>query len=168
MHSNRRGPVPVPDEQTSGSTIAAPPARVIVPMSEAECRDVLERQRLCVVSVVDGAEPYAVPVFYGFDGAALYLGTSEGRKTRALDANSRVYVLVTEVGPGDAWRSVAIAGRARTLTTETDRQRAIEVLIAHNRRVRASTGAASAPPRRVGGGRILCIEDAIISGRSFG
>lgn len=168
MHSNRRGPLPVPDEQTSGPAVAAQQVRVIVPLGEAECRAVLERQRLCVVSVVDGAEPYAVPVFYGFDGETLYLGTSEGRKTRALDANSRVYVLVTEVGPGDAWRSVAIAGRARTLTTETERQRAMEVLIAHNRRVRASTGTTSGPPRRGGGGRILCIEDAIISGRSFG
>ena len=76
----------------------------------------LARQRLCVVSVVDDGEPYAVPVFYGFDGETLYLGTSEGRKTRALDANSRVYVVVTEVGPGDAWRSVAIAGRAPTMS----------------------------------------------------
>lgn len=158
----------MPDDQPSGPAVAPPPARVIVPLGDAECRVVLERQRLCVVSVVDGGEPYAVPVFYGFDGETLYLGTSEGRKTRALDANSRVYVLVTEVGPGDAWRSVAIAGRARTLTTDAERQQAIEVLIAHNRRVRASTGATSPPPRRVGGGRILCIEDAIISGRSFG
>ena len=158
----------MPDERPSGPAVAAPPARVIVPMAEPECRAVLERQRLCVMSVVDNGEPYAVPVFYGFDGATLYLGTSEGRKTRALDANSRVYVLVTEVGPGDAWRSVAIAGRARTLTAETERQRAIEVLVAHNRRVRALTGMTSAPPRRVGGGRILCIEDAVITGRSFG
>jgi nitroimidazol reductase NimA-like FMN-containing flavoprotein (pyridoxamine 5'-phosphate oxidase superfamily) len=120
------------------------------------------------VSVVDGAEPYAVPVFYGFDGATLYLGTSEGRKTQALDANSRVYIVVTEVGPGDAWRSVAIAGRARTLTSEAERQRAIDVLIMHNRRVRAASGVPSAQPRRVGGGRILRVEDASITGRAFG
>jgi nitroimidazol reductase NimA-like FMN-containing flavoprotein (pyridoxamine 5'-phosphate oxidase superfamily) len=158
----------MPDESVSGNAVATPTARAIVPLGDAECRALLERQRLCVVSVVDGAEPYAVPVFYCFDGVTLYLGTSEGRKTRALDANSRVYIVVTEVGPGDAWRSVAIAGRVRTLTMETERQRAIEVLIAHNRRVRGATGAASAQPRRVGGGRILCVEDASISGRTFG
>jgi nitroimidazol reductase NimA-like FMN-containing flavoprotein (pyridoxamine 5'-phosphate oxidase superfamily) len=158
----------MPDEQDPGAAVATPPARAILPLSEADCRAVLERQRLCVVSMVDGTEPYAVPVFYGFDGATLYLGTSEGRKTRALDANSRVYGLVTEVGPGDAWRSVAIAGRARTLTTERERQRAIEVLVAHNRRVRGATGATSASPRRVGGGRVMCVEDVSMSGRSFG
>ena len=114
----------MPDERASGAAVATPPARVIVPLSDAECRAVLERQRLCVVSVVDDGEPYAVPVFYGFDGRTLYLGVAEGRKTRALDVNARVYIVVTEVGPGDAWRSVAIAGRARTLTTETERQAA--------------------------------------------
>jgi nitroimidazol reductase NimA-like FMN-containing flavoprotein (pyridoxamine 5'-phosphate oxidase superfamily) len=158
----------VPDERDGAPAVAASPARVIVPLSDADCRAVLERQRLCVVSVVDGAEPYAVPVFYGFDGATLYLGTSEGRKTRALDANSRVYVLVTEVGPGDAWRSVAIAGRAQTLTDAAERQEAIDVLIAHNRRIRAlDTPRDAAPPRRAGG-RVLRIEDAVITGRAFG
>jgi nitroimidazol reductase NimA-like FMN-containing flavoprotein (pyridoxamine 5'-phosphate oxidase superfamily) len=156
----------MPDE-SSASAVAAPP-RVIVALSDAECRAVLERQRLCVVSVVDGAEPYAVPVFYGFDGETLYLGTSEGRKTRALDANARVYIVVTEVGPGDAWRSVAIAGRARTLDAEAERQQAVDVLVAHNRRVRASDGPGHAAPQRRTGGRVLRIESAVITGRSFG
>ena len=128
----------------------------------------LERQRLCVVSVVDDSEPYAVPVFYGFDGTTLYLGTSEGRKTRALDANSRVYIVVTEVGPGDAWRSVAIAGRARTLTDPAERQAAIEVLVAHNRRIRATDAPRDAAPPRRAGGRVLRVDDAVITGRAFG
>ena len=128
----------------------------------------LARQRLCVVSVVDDGEPYAVPVFYGFDGETLYLGTSEGRKTRALDANSRVYVVVTEVGPGDAWRSVAIAGRAHTITDSAARQAAIDTLVAHNRRVRAADARQSAAPPRRSGGRVLRIEDAVITGRAFG
>ena len=124
MRSSRRGMVAMPDEPASGPALATPPARVIAPMADTECRAVLERQRLCIVSVVDGGEPYAVPVFYGYDGATLYLGT--------------------------------------------ERQRAIEVLIAHNRRVRTSSGVTSAPARRVGGGRVLCVEDASVSGRSFG
>jgi nitroimidazol reductase NimA-like FMN-containing flavoprotein (pyridoxamine 5'-phosphate oxidase superfamily) len=148
------------------STVTAAP-RIIETLSEAECRAVLERQRLCVVSVVDGDVPYAVPVFYGYDGVTLYLGTSEGRKTRALDANSRVYVLVTEVGPGDAWRSVAVAGRARTLTSDAERQQAIDVLIAHNQRVR-NTDVPSSRPRRPSGGRVIRIDDPTITGRAFG
>ena len=142
--------------------------RAIVPLSDAQCRELLARQRMCVVSLVDGAEPYAVPVFYGFDGDTMYLGVAEGRKTRALDANWRVYIVVTEVGPGDAWRSVAIAGCARTLTDGAERQRGIDVLIAHNRRLREARGEGAAPPRRPGGGRVLRIDQAVVTGRAFG
>jgi hypothetical protein len=158
----------MPDDRASGGAVAAPPARAIVLLSDAECRAVLERQRLCVVSVVDGGEPYAVPVFYGFDGQTLYLGVAEGRKTRALDVSARVYIVVTEVGPGDAWRSVAIAGRARTLVDAAERQAAIDVLVAHNRRVRSSDPPRDAPPPRRTGGRVLRIEDAVVTGRAFG
>ena len=148
---------------------AAAPARVIVTLGDAECREVLERQRLCVVSVVDGGEPYAVPVFYGYDGDdGLPRHIAEGRKTRALDANPSVYMVVTEVGPGDAWRSVAIAGKARTLTDADERQRAIDVLVAHNRRVRGDAASRDAVPQRRSGGRVLAVENAVISGRAFG
>ena len=157
----------MPDEHASGATVAPPP-RAIVPLSDAECRTVLERQRLCVVSVVDDGEPYAVPVFYGFDGQTLYLGVAEGRKTRALDVSARVYIVVTEVGPGDAWRSVAIAGRARTLIDAAERQAAIDVLVAHNRRVRVPDPPRDGPPPRRTGGRVVKIEDGVVTGRRFG
>jgi len=157
----------MPDEHASGATVARPP-RAIVPLSDVECRAVLERQRLCVVSVVDDGEPYAVPVFYGFDGQTLFLGVAEGRKTRALDVSAAVYIVVTEVGPGDAWRSVAIAGRARTLVDAAERQAAIDVLVAHNRRVRSSDPPRDGPPPRRTGGRVLRIEDAVVTGRAFG
>jgi nitroimidazol reductase NimA-like FMN-containing flavoprotein (pyridoxamine 5'-phosphate oxidase superfamily) len=145
-----------------------PSPRAIVPLDDAECREVLAHQRMCVVSVIDGAEPYAVPVFYGFDGDDVYLGVAEGRKTRALDTNSRVYIVVTEVGPGDAWRSVAIAGRARMLTESAERQRAIDVLIAHNRRFREPRSDGGTAPRRPVGGRVIRIDQSVVTGRSFG
>jgi hypothetical protein len=147
--------------------VALPP-RVIVPLNDAQCREILARQRLCIVSVVDGTDPYAVPVFYGFDGEDLYLGVAEGRKTRVLDANPRVYIVVTEVGPGDAWRSVAVAGRARSLAEGVERQEAIGVLVAHNRRLRRSDAERPSAPRRPGGGRLLRIERSVITGRAFG
>ena len=159
----------MPDEYSQPvSAQATAPPREIVALNDAQCRDILARQRMCIMSVVDGATPYAVPVFYGFDGEDLYLGVAEGRKTRALDGNDRVYILVTEVGPGDAWRSVAVAGVARALTDGDERQTAIEILVAHNRRVRASNGEQPSVPRRRAGGRVLRIEHTVMSGRAFG
>jgi len=159
----------MPDESRVVIADPAPASRAITALTDAQCREVLIGQRLCVMSLVDGDEPYSVPVFYGFDGDSLYLGIAEGRKTRVLDANPRVYVVVTDVGPGDRWRSVAIAGRARTLSMPEDRQRGIEVLIAHNARLRRpDPDRPNTAPRRPGSGRILRIERATITGRAFG
>jgi nitroimidazol reductase NimA-like FMN-containing flavoprotein (pyridoxamine 5'-phosphate oxidase superfamily) len=159
----------MPDESPSAVVDSSPAPRAIAPLTDAECREILAGQRLCIMSLVDGDEPYSVPVFYGFDGESLYLGVAEGRKTRVLDANPRVYLVVTDVGPGDRWRSVAIAGRARTLSAPEERQRGIEVLIAHNARVRQpDPNRPNAPPRRPRSGRILYVENAAMTGRAFG
>lgn len=145
---------------------APPQLPPIVPMDVGECRAVLARQRLCVLAVVDGGEPYAVPIYFGFDGETIYLGVAEGRKTRALDANSRVCVVVTEVGPGEDWGSVMVAGRATVLADPVERARAIEVLIAHNRRVTLPERSAPTSRRGRTGGRILRVDDAVITGRA--
>ena len=94
----------------------------------------------------------------------------EGRKTRALDANARVCVVVTEVAPDDTWRSVIVEGTVRMLTDPAERENAGRVLVAHNRRAagRSSTADAGAEaPRRPrhGGGRIVRVENVRISGR---
>jgi nitroimidazol reductase NimA-like FMN-containing flavoprotein (pyridoxamine 5'-phosphate oxidase superfamily) len=152
----------VPDDKA----VAQPPVlSAIVELDRAECLEIIRRQRMCVISVVDGDEPYAVPVYYGFDGETLYLGVAEGRKTRALDRNPRVHIVIAEPGGGDSWRSVAIAGRATTLSDPVERARGIDALIEHNRRPeRGATGASAG--RRRSGGRILRIDEAIITGRA--
>ncbi|HEU5173577.1 MAG TPA: pyridoxamine 5'-phosphate oxidase family protein [Gemmatimonadaceae bacterium] len=170
---------------TNSPPTAAPASSALAaiePLSLDECHALLGRHRLCTMSLVDGEEPYAVPLFYGFDGTTLHLGLAEGRKTRVLDANSRVCVTVTEVGPGDAWASVMVAGEAEWLEG-AERDASVKVLMEHNRRIRAAataaTGAAteaptqdagapaaSAPQRRHSGGRILRVRNPVISGRT--
>ena len=147
----------------------------IVALSEAECHALLLGQRLCVLAAVDGDVPYAVPMFYGFDAGsgALYLGISEGRKTRVLDDNARVALTVCTVGPGDAWASVMVAGRAETVVEPAARAAGVQVLMAHNRRLRDAAAAppppVDAPPspaRRHSGGRIVRVVDAVLTGRA--
>lgn len=151
----------------SGDALAA-----IETLSADECRLLLSRQRLCTMSLADGDEPYAVPVFYGFDGTTVHIGLAEGRKTRVLDANPRVCITVTEVGPGDAWASVQVTGTAQWIDGD-ERQASVRVLMEHNRRVREAAAAASgaaaaapAPQRRHGAGRILRVGDPEITGRA--
>lgn len=161
----------MPDAETSEHRAGAGPEprgpAPIVELDLAECHEIIVQQRMCVIAMVDGGAPYAVPVYYGFDGATLYLGVAEGRKTRALDLDPRVHITITETGDGDRWRSVAIAGRATTLSEGPDRARGIEVLIAHNRRPERMAALGDAPPpQRRRGGRILRIDEAVITGRA--
>jgi len=139
----------------------------IVTLDDAECREILTQQRLCVIAMTDGDAPYAVPVFYGFDGESLWAGISEGRKTLLLDRNPRVSVVVTDVGPGNAWRSVVVTGRAAWVSDPAERAKGIQVLMQHNRRAnRAATPDDEAPKRRHTGGRIMVVRDAVITGRA--
>lgn len=147
----------------------------VVALDESECRAVLDAQRLGVVCTSDEGEPYAVPMFYGFDPASgdVYIGISEGRKTRVLDANPRVSLTVTEVGPGEGWRSVIVSGRAEWVGEGEGRQKAIRVLMAHNQKFRKDAppkpkpeGEIKPQQRNHQGGRMLRIADAVVSGRA--
>lgn len=152
-----------------------PALAAIEALDESECRALLARHRLCTMSVVDADEPYAVPLFYGFDGTTLYLGLAEGRKTRLLDANPRICITVTELGGGDAWASVQVTGSAEWLEGDL-REAGILVLTEHNRRVRSADGGVAEAPsgrggasgqqRRHGGGRILRVHSPEITGRA--
>lgn len=151
----------------------------IVELDDAECNEILRRQRLCVLATADGDQPYAVPIFYGFDGATIYLGIAEGRKTQVLESNPRLCITIAEVGPGDSWRSVLVMGRAEWIVDGPERTEAIRVMMEHNRRperqlqsaMASPTSAGQTPqasPQRHRKGRMLRIADAQITGRAKG
>lgn len=142
-------------------------------LDPAGCREVLARNRLCTLSMLDDTAPYAVPLFYGFDGNALYLGLAEGRKTGALDRNPRVCITVVETGSGDTWTSVQVTGDAEFLRDEA-RDAGVQVLMDHNRRIRSLTAAPGSdsadrslpPAHRRHGGRIVRICNQVMTGRA--
>jgi uncharacterized protein len=75
------------------------------PMRRNECevtdagviRRILGRATLCRVAMVDGSDPYLVPMNCGWDGEHLLLhAATQGRKLDILHANPRVCVEVEE------------------------------------------------------------------------
>lgn len=152
---------------TSPPADAAAVPNPIVALDAAECHAVLARNRMCVLAVTDAGEPYAVPVYYGYDGTTLYLGLAEGRKTALLERNPRVCVVVAEPGAGDAWCSVMVAGEAVELRDAATRAHGMQVLSDHNRRAGYVPPAGrAAPARRPAGGRIVRIAEPTITGRA--
>lgn len=146
----------------------------IVTLDDAECYEILRRQRLCVLATADGDQPYAVPVFYGWDGTTMYLGIAEGRKTQVLERNPRLCITIAETGPGDSWRSVMVMGRAEWIADGPERTEAIRVMMEHNRRPErqvqnpAVGPTAPASSQRHRKGRMLRVADAQITGRAKG
>jgi uncharacterized protein len=142
----------------------------MVELSPEECRGILSRNRLCVLSLVDDAEPYAIPLFYGFDGESMILGISEGLKTRIIDRNPRSCAAITEIGGADEWASVLVFGEARWIAEPDERRKAIQVLKDHNRKFRSAAPAADAEHRPAarshGSGRVMELRGARITGRA--
>jgi hypothetical protein len=55
--------------------------------------DVIYKARVCRLAMVDGLNPYVIPLSYGFDGKHLYFhSATEGRKVDILKVYNRVCV----------------------------------------------------------------------------
>lgn len=96
--------------------------------------------RICRVGLCDGAEPYVVPLCFGYDGKSLYFhGAPEGRKLDVLRKNSRVCfefdiideLVKTESGCGWSmkYRSVIGAGRAEIVEDLEEKRHGLDVLM---------------------------------------
>jgi nitroimidazol reductase NimA-like FMN-containing flavoprotein (pyridoxamine 5'-phosphate oxidase superfamily) len=143
----------------------------VTDLTDAECHEMLARNRLCVLSLVDGDSPYAIQLFYGYDGEGLYFGISEGTKTGIMETNARVCANVTEVGDGDTWSSVLVFGEARWIREPGDRESAIRILTSHNRKFRdpsTAEGVGDQQPRRAahGPGRLFVVSARRVTGKA--
>ena len=108
----------------------------------AEIEDVISRAEVCRIGLVDGDEPYIVPVFFGYERNAIYFHCApEGRKLDLIRKNNRVCVeMETGVaikkgeqpcGWSAAYRSVIGVGRAAILEKEEEKVHGLNVLMEH-------------------------------------
>lgn len=114
--------------------------REVVELDQIE--DIISGALRCCVGMVDGAEPYVVPVCFGYERNALCFHSAlEGRKVGILRRNSRVSfemdtdiaVVRTEVGCqwSMEYRSVMGTGTARILETDDEKAHGLEVIMRH-------------------------------------
>ena len=106
----------------------------------AELEQIIKQARVCRLGLVDGSEPYVVPVCFGHEDNAFYFHCApEGRKLELIRNNNRVCVEIdadVEIttaekpcGWSTRYRSVIGVGRAHILEDEADKIHGLTVLM---------------------------------------
>lgn len=105
-------------------------------LSLAECEEILRAGTSGVLAVTgDDNYPYAVPLSYVYHDSKIYFHCAvKGHKLDAIASNEKVSFCVTgqdQVVPEEYttyYRSVIIFGKARVISDDTEKQKAIEML----------------------------------------
>jgi len=114
-----------------------PMRRITQQLTEAEALDMLKSGSSGVMALAgDEGYPYAVPLSYAYCEGKLYFHVAKsGHKLDAIARNDKVSFCVIqkdEVIPADFtthYRSVIVFGRARILTDEAEKRRALRLLV---------------------------------------
>jgi len=125
---------------SNGSTPMRRRERQITETVEIEA--VLTRAKVCRLAMVDGMQPYMVPLCFGYWENSLYLhSAADGRKIDLLRKNPRVCFEVDEVGAirtaeaacnwSMTYASVIGWGTAVFLVDSEDIRRALEIICRH-------------------------------------
>ena len=79
-----------------------------------------------------GNEPYVVPIHFAFDDGEIFVYTTEGKKYEIIKQNPRVCLQAEEVIDNQHWQSVIVDGEATQIIDETERERAMKLILAVN------------------------------------
>ena len=101
-------------------------------MSPAEMHALLQRESFGHLGCARDGRPYVVPMHYAYDGKDLYFFTTQGMKTRFIQANPQVCLQVEEIIDSTSWRSVMVVGRATELTLAEEMRQAMKLITERN------------------------------------
>ena len=101
-------------------------------MAPAEMHALLQREFFGHLGCARDGRPYVLPMNYAYDGKELYFFTTEGMKTRFIEANPQVCLQVEEITDSTHWRSVMVIGKAEQITKSEETQRAMKLITERN------------------------------------
>lgn len=107
---------------------------------KSEMEKILQTQPVGCLGVVDGDEPYVIPLNFGYKDGRIYFHTGlEGRKIEVIAKNPRVCFEVhdaMEIIPNEQvcfftahYRSVIAWGTAKALDNDADKLEALKVIV---------------------------------------
>ncbi len=101
-------------------------------MGSTEIVEILQKVGYGHLGCIYEGNPYVIPMNYYLDDSTIYLFTTEGSKSRALDANPAVCLQVEEIHDLEHWRSIVVTGRAVRIKDEPDLERIVQLVKTRN------------------------------------
>ena len=101
-------------------------------IAPAEMHALLERESFGHLGCARDNRPYVLPMHFAYDGKELFFFTTEGMKTRFIEANPQVCLQVEEITDSTHWRSVMVIGTAEHITGKEEMQRAMKLITERN------------------------------------
>ena len=101
-------------------------------MAPAEMHAMLQRESFGHLGCARDGRPYVLPMQYAYDGKDLYFFTTEGMKTKFIQANPQVCLQVEEITDSTHWRSVMVIGKAEQITNNEEMQQAMKLITERN------------------------------------
>ena len=77
-------------------------------------------------------QPYVVPIYFAYEGEEIFIYTTEGKKSAAMDNNPKVCLQVEELLANAMWRSVVVIGEAHRVLDQIEREFAVELIRQQN------------------------------------
>ena len=103
----------------------------IVPASDQECEELLERVPFGRLACALDNQPYVVPVAFSYEPGHIYVFSTVGKKIEWMRQNPKVCLQVDEVGNRSSWTSVVVSGKyveLREPQYTAEKERARELL----------------------------------------
>jgi len=105
-----------------------------------EIEEIIRKAIACRIGLVDGGEPYVVPVCFGYEGNALYFhGAPGGRKVELIKRNNKICfeidadaeIIRAEKACGWTmkYRSIIGLGRAKILESDEEKSHGLELIM---------------------------------------
>lgn len=112
--------------------LSKPGRTEIETLSVEESRQLLAELNFGHLACCSNDQPYVVPIHFAFDGQNVFIYTTEGKKTDILDENPAVCLQAEIIENNSNWKSVMVFGKAKRLTEEEERQKAIDKILETN------------------------------------
>lgn len=134
-------------------------------LTSEETRAVLAQSRLGHLGLAREGRAYVVPIFFAYDGHAIYFESLPGLKDRYLAGTREACLAVTRVASGDRWESVLVFGQVEEVKLTDDLLPAMYALLSVPLPPAPGPSGLGGPRRGEQGARIHRLRPTRISGR---